>query len=122
MHTRFEHSLGVMEVVTRLFESILQKDKETLRSEFKYTDAGFAKQRQLVRLAALTHDLGHAPFSHAAEDLFPLKEEKKRFTHEEYSAFVAKSSLDDLLRNHPLNKNNFGITVEDIASFLLTCH
>lgn len=117
MHTRFEHSIGVMEVVTRLFDSILRKDKEALKSLYSYTDAGFDKQRQLVRLAALTHDLGHAPFSHAAEDLFPIKEGDKRFTHEEYSAFIAKSELADLIRNHRLNRNNFGLTVDDIAAF-----
>ena len=43
-HTRFEHALGA------------------------YHLAGRATQDRLVRLAALLHDLGHYPFSHALEE------------------------------------------------------
>lgn len=117
MHTRFEHSIGVMAVATRLFERIVEKDKELLRSEYQLNDAGFARQRQLIRLAALTHDLGHAPFSHAAEELFPInKKTKKRYKHEEYSAFIAKSELSELIKNHPANKN-YNLSIDDIVSF-----
>lgn len=52
-HTRFEHSLGTMHIATQIFDHIGREDKEYWR--------------QMVRLAALCHDLGHLPFSHVAE-------------------------------------------------------
>ncbi len=56
-HTRFEHSLGVMELVTRIYDAIchdLPQEKS-------------AYWLQILRLAALCHDMGHLPFSHTAE-------------------------------------------------------
>jgi len=50
-HTRFEHSIGVMHIAGRVAEKVELKKKE----------------RRLVRLAALLHDIGHLPFSHAGE-------------------------------------------------------
>ena len=57
-HTRFEHSLGCMELATRIFESIAAE-------HFSMTDDKY--WLQVIRLAALCHDLGHLPFSHDAE-------------------------------------------------------
>jgi HD superfamily phosphohydrolase len=53
MHTRFEHSLGVMHVATRLFDAIVERSKEVLRTELTYTENGFGRDRKMVRLAAL---------------------------------------------------------------------
>ena len=53
-HTRFEHSIGVMELATRIYNSLGLKDKRLL---------------QIVRLAGLLHDIGHPPFSHTTEVL-----------------------------------------------------
>ena len=55
-HTRFEHSLGTMHLGTQIFEKIAPKEDRDY-------------WRQIVRLAALCHDLGHLPFSHVAEKL-----------------------------------------------------
>lgn len=57
-HRRFEHSLGVMELSSRIFD----------RLDTKIEDAAYWKQ--IIRLAALCHDLGHLPFSHTAEERF----------------------------------------------------
>lgn len=57
-HTRFEHSLGTMELATQIFERILSKG-------FSLPDATY--WLQIVRYAALCHDMGHLPFSHDAE-------------------------------------------------------
>jgi len=56
-HTRFEHSLGTMELASKIFDQIHTKSP--------IPDGPY--WRQIVRCAALCHDLGHLPFSHAAE-------------------------------------------------------
>jgi len=72
-HTRFEHSLGVMHIATQAFDQLAKKKGATLEEIFRKVpdlkSDTLAKARQLVRLAALLHDIGHAPFSHAAEDI-----------------------------------------------------
>ncbi|MCC7494458.1 MAG: HD domain-containing protein [Fimbriimonadaceae bacterium] len=72
-HTRFEHSLGVMEVATRAFDSLASKHGGLMDEVFKqvpgYAYDTLAKARQDLRLAALLHDVGHGPFSHAAEEV-----------------------------------------------------
>jgi HD superfamily phosphohydrolase len=62
-HSRFEHSLGTMELATRIFDRILQtKDTGDWLPSPAYA-------KKIVRLAALCHDLGHLPFSHVPEEL-----------------------------------------------------
>lgn len=61
VHSRFEHSLGAMKLATEIFEKL--QEKETFFSDVE----DVAYWRQMLRLAALVHDLGHLPFSHAAE-------------------------------------------------------
>ncbi len=86
MHTRFEHSLGVMHTATLLYDSIVQKCQDILKNR-GYAKAAFDRYRHLVRLAALLHDVGHSPFSHGSEELFPSRENGEgKYTHEEYSA------------------------------------
>jgi HD superfamily phosphohydrolase len=72
-HTRFEHSLGVMEVATRIFDALARSQggvmEETFTTVEQLRDKPLAKARQLVRLAALLHDIGHCCFSHAAEEV-----------------------------------------------------
>lgn len=114
MHTRFEHSLGVCHVATKIFDSISEREADLLKSEYKLYESGLERQRQVIRLGALMHDLGHGPFSHAAEELFPFKDQRERYQHEEYSAKIAYSYLDDLLKNHPYNRNHH-ISLSDVT-------
>src|SRR5262245_13200649 len=51
LHTRFEHTLGVMHVAGLMAEQ-LELDDEI----------------RLIQFAALLHDLGHGPFSHVSEN------------------------------------------------------
>jgi uncharacterized protein len=79
-HTRFEHSLGVMELSTQIFERIVTKN--TFECEDKDDDYWL----QILRLAALCHDLGHLPFSHVAE-----KELLGREGHEKWTLQIIQS-------------------------------
>ena len=129
-HTRFEHSLGVMHLASRLYEAVVRTSEDTLKEVFKYTDAGLARDWQIVRLAALLHDVGHAPFSHAAEHLLPMKAPEnyvlfpgtekpgQQFTHEDYSVEIIERVLKDLIEQHPCNRRNYKITVDEITALI----
>jgi HD superfamily phosphohydrolase len=118
MHTRFEHSLGVMHIASRLYDSIVERSRPLLEEYYGYDDAGFRRDRALVRLAALLHDVGHSPFSHAGEDVFPFRKDgKKRYSHEEYSAAIIRYLLKDVIEQHPLN-GNYDFTADDIAALI----
>ena len=71
LHSRFEHALGVMEVASKAFDSLATRNGHLLESTFRqipdFRKAPLALARQLLRIAALLHDVGHASFSHAAE-------------------------------------------------------
>ena len=91
-HTRFAHSLGVMHVATRLFEAICSRSNDLLRSEFHMLPEHKPRYRQILRIAALAHDLGHGPFSHAAEEVLPFDDQGRQYVHEDYTAAVWKNS------------------------------
>jgi HD superfamily phosphohydrolase len=55
LHTRFEHCVGTMHVASEIYKRL---------GEFVETNEDEA---QIVRLAALLHDIGHGPFSHVSE-------------------------------------------------------
>lgn len=73
-HTRFEHSLGVMEMATRIFDRLAEDNGAQMEAVFSEVEvlqeAPMARARQVCRLAALLHDTGHSCFSHAAESVF----------------------------------------------------
>jgi len=118
VHTRFEHSLGVMHIATQMFNSIVSEKGDFLKKELNFTDEGFNRDRILVRLAGLLHDVGHAPFSHAAEGVMPFNSDTgKPYNHEEYTQAVIRYLFKDVIENHPLNEN-YHITADDIADFL----
>jgi len=118
MHTRFEHSLGVMHVATKLYSSIVSRYKEVLKTDLRFDDAGLKREQRLVRLAALLHDIGHAPFSHAGEELFPLRDgEDKRYKHEHYSYAIIRNKMRDVIEDHPFNQN-YHLKAHEVANLL----
>jgi HD superfamily phosphohydrolase len=58
-HSRFAHSIGVMHVARRLLHRVSQIRPGVLDEERKI----------IVLVAALLHDVGHGPFSHAFEKI-----------------------------------------------------
>ncbi len=75
-HKRFEHCLGVMEVASRIYDVVTDDRNIVSNSEIKSIIPKVGAfdwnyWRRVLRMAALCHDLGHLPFSHAAEDLLP---------------------------------------------------
>ncbi len=83
-HTRFEHSIGVMYLASRVTEnpniSCLIDDDE----------------KERVKIAGLLHDTGHGPFSHVFEQLLYRELWK---THEDMTLWIIKNSeLKDVLQ------------------------
>ena len=86
-HKRFEHSLGVMELASRVFDVITHPDnvtdiiRESLPEIRELTNLPYWKFA--LRMAALCHDIGHLSFSHAAEkELLPEGWDHERLTQE----------------------------------------
>jgi len=84
-HRRFEHSLGVMELASRIFDVVTQDENltDTVRQLLpELLDREKLRYwRRVLRMAALCHDIGHLPFSHAAEhELLPPGWDHERLT------------------------------------------
>lgn len=115
-HTRLEHSLGVLYVAHRIFH--------TLRETAAKGTIPVRVQRQLfhpdihqaVRLAALLHDLGHPPFSHAVEFTFMRYPELLRRASEglagSSSALASRHDLQPILKSY----SHEGFTASIIAT------
>lgn len=105
-HSRYIHSLGVCHVAGLAFDAIFKNYKFSSES----TRARF---RQVLRLAAMLHDIGHGPLSHASEEVMPplstlkidaYKTRKppklvsEKASHEDYTIkFLTDSHLTDIL-------------------------
>lgn len=81
-HSRFNHSLGVYEIVRRIL------------ANFEGKPYWNPNERLLCLAAALLHDLGHGPFSHSFEKVFKLD-------HED---FTKKIIVGDTEINHILRR------------------
>jgi len=68
-HSRFEHALGAMYLMSKTLDCLQQKGTHITDHE-----------REAAQIAILLHDLGHGPFSHALEGIF-----SEGFSHEEIS-------------------------------------
>jgi HD superfamily phosphohydrolase len=91
-HTRFEHSIGVSYLAEKMTNS-LKNDEDA-----DITDM----DTQLVKTAALLHDIGHGPFSHTFEALL-MKINKH---HEDLSRWIIKETeIADILSDFGLKVN-----------------
>lgn len=81
-HTRYEHSFGVAHLAQKSVESL-----KTKQPALNIT----AKEVLLVKMAGLTHDMGHGPLSHAFE--FVLSTMGVEARHEELSLKLIDAAL-----------------------------
>ena len=93
-HTRFEHSVGVMHLAG---EVIGNPNISGLVDE---------DEAEMIRIAALLHDVGHGPFSHVFEYLLTKKLDK---THEDLTTWIIqKSELHDIISEAGYNPQEIG--------------
>lgn len=96
-HSRYAHCLGAMHLSGLAFDRAYRS--------FSFGGDGVRERfRAMVRLAALCHDLGHAPFSHCTEFAMPSlaslglawyrpsSRVDRRATHEDYTVAVLEHS------------------------------
>jgi HD superfamily phosphohydrolase len=57
LHTRFQHALGAMHLMSRVLDNLRNKGIEISEQEYEAS-----------QIAILLHDIGHGPFSHALEN------------------------------------------------------
>jgi len=55
-HTRFQHALGCLHLMSKAIQQLLKKGHEIS-----------AEEQTAIKIAILLHDIGHGPFSHALE-------------------------------------------------------
>lgn len=81
-HTRFEHSLGVYHLAKQLVKHINEQ------------------QRNELLAAALLHDIGHGPFSHATEEVISHYTRKG---HEDIKESLRNGEISDILKEYSLS-------------------
>lgn len=94
-HTRFEHSIGVMHLAGKIFDSCKEnfatgqkkKEKYSILGEPSFFDLNKLFKREFIfyqelRLAALLHDIGHGPLSHLFDDFAISKESFLKIVNE----------------------------------------
>ncbi len=120
-HTRFLHSVGVFGVATR---ALLRLDRSL---NFPHEDSEWLRLKETFKLAALCHDIGHAPLSHATEIVMPAVKKLKlptRFdtleerlaTHEDYTIkAVADSEFREAFKRA---EKEFGVSVDSVADLI----
>lgn len=124
-HTRFIHSIGVMNIADKAFDRLFKE---------KLFDVEFQRLKETFKLACLLHDVGHAPLSHSTETVMPKLSELKipvdflskkdqmtdrQATHEDYTI---KSIVDSSFAgSFTLVEKKFGVGRKYIAD-LITGH
>ncbi len=96
IHTRFNHVLGAMHLMSQAIQGIRRKGHEITKEE-----------ERAVLLAILLHDIGHGPFSHALEyDIV------NGVSHEKISSFfiqkLSEEFGDDMKRALLIFQNTYG--------------
>ena len=116
-HKRFEHSLGVMELATNIFDVVMDDDNLTKRSREVFQEQLQDKQywRQTLRMAALCHDVGHLPFSHTGEKIL------EGINHEDLTRGLITGKMSKFFKRIPVNAPDGSKTLDPkIISIIAT--
>lgn len=104
-HSRFGHVLGTMHIVSKGLEKI-KKNSESIGINLEVTADDF----KLARFAALLHDIGHQPFSHALDKTIPD-------AHEKYSSAIVKNVFASVIEKAKVNPNDVVNLIEGKSPF-----
>lgn len=116
-HTRFGHSIGVMHLIGQAMDILRAKQPQPM------DDIEYERLKQIARLVALLHDIGHAPFSHVGEEeggVFPqLKDFDGELAsgHEVYSRLIVQELFKDVIEENEQFKK-LDIKITSVLSFM----
>jgi uncharacterized protein len=108
-HSRYLHSLGVAYLAGQAFDFIFrdyQFASPTKRATF----------RQVLRLSALLHDIGHGPLSHTTEEVMPRLSELKVDVYKHKSS----SAQGDLISDSGRKADHEDYTIKFVTDSHLT--
>lgn len=108
-HNRYLHSLGACHLAGKAFDTIFKN------YPFSTTSAR-QRLRQVVRLAALLHDIGHGPLSHSTEEVMPLLSELNVKVYQYRKSPRQRSLIEDV----PQKANHEDFTIKYITDSHLT--
>ena len=95
-HTRFLHSIGVLNVGDRAFNKLF--GEKVHQTEYK-------RLKETFKLACLLHDIGHAPLSHTTEIVMPNL----------FSLDIPKEFLSEKDQNNDRRATHEDYTIKSIA-------
>ncbi len=121
-HSRFGHSLGVMNNAHAILVQIGENasDEELFSGELS---SAMAKEHQSIRIAALLHDIGSFCFSHTVENAYikysesnNSKNRDQKDDHEHLGSFIIKRTDNKFGITRILNK--YGLNVQKISDLV----
>jgi HD superfamily phosphohydrolase len=112
-HSRFGHALGVMHFAGQVFDSLRARVGTPPDGPLGDGPDGVERNRQLVRLGALLHDVGHPPFSHASEGFL----HGGRSHEAQGTALIRHDELRHAIEGGP-EARSLGIGADDVADVI----
>lgn len=111
VHTRFSHSLGTAYLANHVAEILLPEENKKIESYNKKDEI------KKVVVAALLHDIGHGPFSHAFEKIYGKNKDgtDKEISHEKWGL----KFLDELPQQIKENKEELERLLKEAQEILL---
>lgn len=106
-HTRLAHSIGVFHIARELMKVAVPKDKQK------------PHRARIALLAALLHDVGHGPFSHAFENAEKARLPREQYhDHEDWTADIICQKGGNIRQVLKKRFGGDGSVADDIAAML----
>lgn len=119
-HNRFEHSIGTCHLASKLADQLQLKLQEDIK-KMKEKNQDYSrlqkavmtpKDKLCIEIAALCHDLGHGPFSHLFDQMFPEAMRKKDMENKTLTEFEKEDSNSKEKKHEAVSRKMFVHMIE----------